>query len=300
MDNRIMQKPLKVLLAVDGSEHALAAVHLVHDLPLSTVDFPESVISLACVMLPRQGSDFGRHQAILDHAQALLSDKGVGVTAELLVGSPAEMLLGYAEKIKPDVIVMGAKGLRATLGILLGGVAQQLLEYAPAPVLVVRAPYTGLQRVLLVVDGSRYSQCAQEYLGRFPLPPGCKVEIFHVLPPVTQPTAYDSWQLDAITPDLPPYPSESISGDEEAAEETAAREMLEGSVEVLETYGVSASSSLTRGDAATEIIRRIQEYRANLVVCGSRGLSPVRAWLLGSVSRKLVHYAACSALVVKM
>ena len=36
-----------------------------------------------------------------------------------------------------------------------------------------------------------------------------------------------------------------------------------------------------------------------MVVCGSRGLSAVSGWLLGSVSRKLVHYAGCSVLIVK-
>ena len=41
------------------------------------------------------------------------------------------------------------------------------------------------------------------------------------------------------------------------------------------------------------------EKNIDLVVVGSRGLSQVGGWLLGSVSRKLVHYAGCSVLIVK-
>jgi nucleotide-binding universal stress UspA family protein len=56
---------------------------------------------------------------------------------------------------------------------------------------------------------------------------------------------------------------------------------------------------LRRGDAATEILQLAKEKHIDLIVAGSRGLSQVSAWLLGSVSRKLIHYAKCSVLVVR-
>ena len=92
--------------------------------------------------------------------------------ADLQLGSAPEQILAITESRKTDLIVMGAKGLRATIGILLGGVAQQVVEYAHCPVLVVRAPYQGLRRILLVTDGSTHSQRAARYLGQFPLPDG--------------------------------------------------------------------------------------------------------------------------------
>ena len=61
---------------------------------------------------------------------------------------------------------MGAKGLRATLGILLGGVAQTVVEYANWPVLVVRAPFEGLHKVLLVSElAGRHEEIADPYGG---------------------------------------------------------------------------------------------------------------------------------------
>ncbi len=56
---------------------------------------------------------------------------------------------------------------------------------------------------------------------------------------------------------------------------------------------------LKRGDAASEIMEVVKEKNIDLVVTGSRGHSPIREWMMGSVSRKLVHYSGCSVLVVR-
>ncbi len=56
---------------------------------------------------------------------------------------------------------------------------------------------------------------------------------------------------------------------------------------------------MLRGDAAKEIIEYAKDNNINLIVSGSRGLSQFKGWLLGSVSRKLVHYSECSVLIVK-
>ena len=48
-----------------------------------------------------------------------------------------------------------------------------------------------------------------------------------------------------------------------------------------------------------EINLYIDDHPAELILVGSRGLSGVRSWLLGSLSRKLVHNAPCSVLVVR-
>jgi nucleotide-binding universal stress UspA family protein len=62
---------------------------------------------------------------------------------------------------------------------------------------------------------------------------------------------------------------------------------------------VAATPVLLRGDAAEEIINYAREQKINLLVAGSNGLGPVRAWLLGSVSRKLVHYSDRSVLIAR-
>jgi nucleotide-binding universal stress UspA family protein len=287
--------PINIMLAVDGSEHSLAAIALLHDLPLH----PESTITALAVLDLRHTLSRATLLAVLDKTQNRLEDTGLNILTGLLHGNPAEELTHYAEQHRPDLLVLGAKGLRSTLGILLGGVAQQVIEYATWPVLVVRAPYTGLNRVLLVTDGSLYSQRAITYLGTFPLPDHIEVRVANVIPPIrlpestvqnltigmeiVSPIARTQEELDAL----------------EAKERAAGEFLLSQSVEKLRSFGLEAKSTLLQGDAATEIIEYVKKHKIDLIVAGSRGLSQMKSWLLGSVSRKLVHYSNCSTLVVK-
>ncbi len=112
--------PLHIMLAVDGSEHAYAAIELIRELPLPV----GSQIAVVAALIPRDAANHAVLQEVLDQSCSLLQKEGVEVYSELLVGYPGEMLSDYAEKNEPDLIALGAKGLRATLGILLGGIAQ--------------------------------------------------------------------------------------------------------------------------------------------------------------------------------
>jgi nucleotide-binding universal stress UspA family protein len=283
----------RILLADDGSEHARAAVTLVSNLPLPS----QCRVTVLRVFGSQQAAELGALEKALARTCATLKDQGLQVESELLLGSPAQKIIEYAEEHKVDLIVLGAKGLRATLGILLGGVAQQVVEYSSCPVLVVRAPYADLQRILLVTDGSTSSQRATEYIGEFPFPEGLDVRVMHVLPPSPPPIIVHGSSGEPVFFE-PPVMSETLKA-EQAREEEAGHALLVDVIETLKGYGITADSVLTRGDAATEIIKYIKDQKITLTVSGSRGLSEIRSWLMGSVSRKLVHYSGCSVLVVR-
>jgi len=287
--------PITIMLAVDGSEHSLAAIALLHDLPLH----PESTITALAVLDLRHTISRATLLAVLDKTQNRLEDTGLKLSTGLLHGNPAEELTRYAEQHHPDLFVLGAKGLRATLGILLGGVAQQVIEYATWPVLVVRAPYTGLKRVLLVTDGSPYSQRAIAYLNTFPLPDPIDIRVVNVIPPVR----FQESTIQNITIGMefvsPIMQTQEELDALEAKERSAGELLLSQSLDALHSFGIDAKSSLLQGDAATEIIEYVKKHKIDLIVAGSRGLSQMKSWLLGSVSRKLVHYSNCSTLIVK-
>jgi nucleotide-binding universal stress UspA family protein len=297
--------PMKIFLAVDGSDNAWAAVKLLQDLPVYRAqpygpDQPASEITVITVILPRNATDYTSRRVLLEKTQTILRENGYVVQTELLAGYPAEILVDYAERNKPDLIILGAKGLRATLGILLGGVAQQLVEYAPCPILIVRAPYNGLKCVLAVVDGSQFSFNAVEFLGRFPLPAEAEITIAHVLPPLYNPDLIISQYNPGFEAYIPPLRMAAMDlKAQQEEEECEGRELLGSIHRFLATQGLKSATTLLRGDAATEIIEYGRQHQVNLIVSGSRGLSQMRGLLLGSVSRKLVHYASCSTLVVK-
>jgi nucleotide-binding universal stress UspA family protein len=318
LEAKARPQTLNVVLAYDGSQHAQAAVALAEDLfhPCAQEASPESGSTCrltAMTVLPTQNiTHHETMQRSLDEVTRRLQGSGIHVEAILKAGTPAASLNAYAAEIGANLIVIGAQGLRATMGILLGGVAQQVVEYSTCPVLVVRAPYQGIRRVLAVIDGSPHSRRSLEYLvptcpGQTPeggqrcswLPSRASVTVMHVLPAVIP---YDemarAWTLGPEV--LYPAPIQPVDVDAMLAEEEAhGMAVLREAEAIFASAGMSIRTLLKRGDAATQILETAKNQDYDLIVCGSRGVSPVTSWLLGSVSRKLVHYAQSSVLIVK-
>jgi nucleotide-binding universal stress UspA family protein len=91
--------------------------------------------------------------------------------------------------------------------------------------------------------------------------------------------------------------AERLAVDE--AETTRGNQILSDATRSVGAYGVASTSVLLRGDAAEEIIRYARENEIDLIVAGSTGIGAIRAWLLGSVSRKLVHYSEKNVLIAR-
>ena len=68
---------------------------------------------------------------------------------------------------------------------------------------------------------------------------------------------------------------------------------------ILTEAGIGYQLLLALGDPADEIIRAARDHGFDLVVVGHRVLSPVKAFLMGSVSNRIVSNAPCSVLVVR-
>jgi len=286
-------KRMNILMADDSSQHAQSAVELIQDLPLP----PKSRVFVLRVFTPGQISAIPDFESSLEKTKRQFLNAGIPAETDLMLGSPAEKIIEIAHNKKSNLIVLGAKGLRATLGILLGGVAQQVVEYAHGPVLIVRAPYQGLRRILFVTDGSVTSQYAACYLAKFPLPEKADVQVMHVVPPpqplLTMEPHLGGWQSIYV---LPPDNENSAL---QKQQERKGQALLKRTCALLQRHGVSSTPILRQGDAATEIMDYVKGNKVDLIVAGSRGLGQFRSLWMGSVSRKLVHYSDCSVLIVK-
>jgi nucleotide-binding universal stress UspA family protein len=288
------KRRLNILLADDGSQHAQAAVELLQELPLP----PKSSILILRAFNSGQIPLIPEFEKSLERSKGQLAGKGFRVETEFKLGSAAQMILEHAEEKMPDLIVMGAKGLRSTVSILLGGVAQQVMEYATCPVLIVRAPDRGFNKVLLATDGSPSSQNTARYLGKFPLPKHVEVHLLHVLPPVQIPILmepqYGTWHT--VYAVYPTQEEEDIRREQETKQGEA---LLNRTCKLLQRYGIDPIPRLLRGDAATEIMEYVKARQIDLIVAGSHGYGNLRSIWVGSVSRKLVHYSDCSVLIVR-
>jgi len=173
-----------------------------------------------------------------------------------------------------------------------------LLEDGRFPVLIVRAPYKGLKKILLVVDGSPCSEVACSYMGAFPLPSRAEVIVMHAIPPRPLPIIVEPFPGTIAVP--PMVSSVGEEGEEQRlASEMEGMRIIKTVIESLAADGIHATAQLGHGDAAEEIIRFAREQSIDLIVAGSRGLGAMRGWLMGSVSRKLAHYAPCSVMIAR-
>jgi len=144
-------RPLRVLLAYDGSNAAKAAVELLASLPLRdradvTVLSVLTVATTLCGLdAVERGSDswLQRKKKLrveLNMAAARLRDATPDVIAVLRQDGPdaSHQILEAAREFDVDLIVVGHKGRSAIKRFLLGSVANRVVHHADRSVLVVR------------------------------------------------------------------------------------------------------------------------------------------------------------------
>ena len=137
----------KVLLAVDGSDHALNAARTAAELA-RTMNAKEFRIVVAYDFIPPYLGEPNMQYAIdarMEEAKSILESavKAVGklpceIHTELIEGSAAEAIIDVATTCKCDLIVMGSRGLGTLAGLLLGSTSQKVVAHAPCPVLIIR------------------------------------------------------------------------------------------------------------------------------------------------------------------
>lgn len=275
----------------------MAATQLITDLQLPR----NSRVTILAVVSPDRSLSESKLRAALTQAEKFIARKAIDTTTVLLYGHPAKELIEYGTSHRPDLMLIGAKGLYATLKILLGGLAQQVVEQARWPVLVTRTPYQGLRRILLATDGSPNCLRAAEYLARFPLPAYAEIEVVHAQPmleemaAVTQPLG----PIGYLTPTMPMVADRPALSQQVEIEKQRSRKILTDTRRILETAGRKSKGVILDGDPASQILAYSEVKGVDLIVAGSRGLSAIKGWWWGSVSRKLVHYAHSSVLFVR-
>ena len=143
----------RVLVAVDGSETARAALRFVR-----IVHRPDDAHVGLLHVLPAPRASGGRRRrrpaanrepgpdprpadadAVLADAASVLGETVRPVERLVSEGDPAREIVRIAEDRDVDLVVVGARGLRTLERLLLGSVSEAVLHHAARPVLIVRA-----------------------------------------------------------------------------------------------------------------------------------------------------------------
>jgi len=142
----------RILIATDGSAAGREAVE--HGVELAAHEGAEALlvhVVPVTEMVSMNGFGLMGHvphepttldEKLLEDAKTLADTQGVRATTALLRGEPVGEIVGYADAMEADLIVVGSRGHGALTSALLGSVSRGILARSKRPVLIVRASPT--------------------------------------------------------------------------------------------------------------------------------------------------------------
>lgn len=277
---------MKLLLAVDGSDHSYEAVralkylsrtealHLLHVLDVPTPAYPMMMPEVSQELyetVERNMRDDGTR--LLERIVSLLP-MGIGpVTKHLVVGSPADHIVTLAEQHKVDLILLGTRGLGPIKERLVGSVAHRVLTYAPGAKLILPCPLKALNQVLLPLQGTYDADHALRFLQQKPFRELPAITLFTVLPHTRPP-----WPMDAAS-------TEQM----EVHALRQAQDFLNDIASKLGSLGYRTKVATSLGTPVESIMQEATTMNPDLILMGSRGRQGVTRLVLGSVSHALLH-----------
>jgi len=284
---------MKVLITTDGSDAAIESIHRYCQLRPAAVS---SHTVLTVDELQAYGiidsvdqAEFDRLQhencqRILNLARQAMEKHGLEAKYVERAGQAADTVLTYAEDTKADLIVIGSRGNGALTRVLLGSTSDAVASHAKVSVWVVRptvAPTdSSSPHITVCYDGSDASKRAVNRVREMEFPSNAKISLLAIVRrPENLPDeiVYDSRYQDQILLEL-----HELKG---AFPEDGPK------VEIL----VVESRHVGHG-----LVDYAATNRSSLMVVGDRGRSAIARFLIGSVSRFVLHHAPCSVLIVKV
>lgn len=310
---------MKILLAIDDSKYARAAVDFLICFPLSE----KSEITLLTVieddlfirkckkepchdqgiaLLKTEYFVQAEQRRLLKEESDRLSQAGLIVNCEVRVGHPAEVITEIAQKSGTDLVVVGSSRQGCVKRFLLGTAYDYILEYSPCSVLVVKKPDASLLQsvealpsssvergkpglhVLLAYDDSEQAKKSVELCASLPLDGNTKITALTVLPLVT---CYRHDILQRL-------------GRVWHEKKRAAGQSLRRISEEMRRTTPNVSSQLRESeDVSQEILKTADDLNCELIMLGYKSKSTIQKLLMGSVTKRIAHHAPCSVLLVR-
>ncbi len=286
---------MKILIAYDGSEYANAALRDLRRAGLPS-EAEALILSVAELTMPIPPLHTGA--AAMAYAQTLPPGQEVAaetakqaieyiwqghagwqVKLETAAGSPAWVIVQRADEWQPDLLVVGSQGRSALGRALFGSVSQQIVNEARCSVRVGReaAPTRDAPpRLMLCLDGSEYAAAALQTIASRAWPDGTEVCLLTAVGPFSDLTVSD-FKVDM----------------------ERAQALHQAARDVLQPRQFKLSSTIKDGDPKRVILEQAEQWQADGLFLGSRGLNRFHRFWLGSVSTAVVARAGCSVEIVR-
>lgn len=291
---------LKILLATDGSNHAMEATALVAQMSLIE---PVEVVVVTVIQMPEIGGmvavetwlpellEREQEQAreVFQATEKALQNTLATVRSVVREGLVGQEIVAEAKESNADLVVIGAKGHSAIDRVLLGSVSDYVATHARCSALVVRP--TGLLddtnrrvRVTVGYDDSKSSLAAVEEFCRFQLKRDIELDVVAVCQIIR------TFRQDLL-PNVVEARSELLKTFTKIAAEAAA---------ALANVTPHVHSHVLEGDhVGTAITDFAEAHRSDFLVVGDTERGVLGRMFLGSVSRFALRHASCSVWIAR-
>jgi nucleotide-binding universal stress UspA family protein len=240
---------------------------------------------------------------IIRTAEELFREAGVPVQSKLVTHEdPAEFLLEMVKGKDCSLVIIGNRAETQSERHSLGSITEKIARHAECPVLIVKRK-PKIEKLLVAVDGSKYSDKALEFAAQIAKHYSADLALVHVeedkLIRIGGPQVVDC--LGTVGECILKDASKKVNG-------IPSRKMLEyGSpaeviIKIAKKIISTSFQYLNIGVKrfpAEVIIKIAKKADVDIIVMGSRGLSSVRRFLLGSVSDDISMHSRNSVLIVK-
>jgi len=213
---------------------------------------------------------------VIRNAEEFFRGAGIEVDARLITfEDPAEFILQLVKDEGYDLVVIGNRAESQYPRYSLGSVTEKVARHAECTVFIVKKKML-LDKILVAVDGSKHADRAVEYAVQLAKKYRVNLALLHV-------------EDDNLIRIGGPQVLDCIGTVGESILENASTKIR----------GVAFAKFMKYGNPAETIIKMAKKGNVDLIVVGSRGLSSVKRFLLGSVSDDISMHSRSSVLIVR-
>lgn len=143
-------------------------------------------------------------------------------------------------------------------------------------------------KILLAIDGSKYSDAAIQMLGSGFRTQGAELLVLQIVEPLV--FSSPPQMAHGYAPEMAARLRDWLM---------QARESVARTAEILRKAEFKADSRVAENEIRTGILDIAGDWHADLIVLGSHGGKGLRRFLLGSVAEFVARHAHCSVLIVR-
>ena len=304
---------MRMLLAIDQSKDSKVAIQLLQKLKwpagstlillhVTTID--EVITAESSSRLHKKKLNNSEKSLLSVHSEFRRLEKQFAsetlqVESMVVDGVPGQGILSVIQKEKIDIAVLGSRGLSRISGLLLGSVSEWVLNDAPCSVLIGRPtarrskPSTSLS-LLLATDGSHDAWKAVDVLRSFEFSVDTTLTLLHVI----KKQIYETGQI-VESRGKSRTEFVKLAKDLCRDRDSTGVRLLKDTRDAFASSTLKIQECIALGHESQVILSEARQQKADMVIVGSKGLTGLRRFFMGSVAHTISQHAPCSVLVVR-